>query len=234
MSLKINGTLFVVLSVALGIFVSCASSGKAKSFGPFTLQGMIYDRSGISVANAEILFNSRKVGISDFNGRFYIPRVIPGEHLLEVQKTGYESYSGTIAARSPRDIAYVSLVSKEDLCGMIQNALKERHWDLADEYTKRALAVDAEDVVIRFLAATVHAVPARRSRNIPEAVALLEGLLDDGFQEPVILLFLADLCEYDLKDYQNSLKYLERYLTVKDDETVRERLMRIQSFQAVE
>jgi hypothetical protein len=205
---------------------SCASSGKAKPFGPFTLQGMIYDRSGTSVANAAIFFEGRQVGLSDFKGRFYIPRVIPGEHLLEVKKTGYESYGGTIATQSPMDIAYVSLVSKEDLCEMIETALRERHWDLADAYANRALAVDSGDAVVRFLAATVHAIPARQTRNAPEAVALLLGLLEDGFREPVILLFLADLYEYELKDYQKSKEYLERYLRFKDDEAVRERLLR--------
>jgi hypothetical protein len=192
-------------------------------------EGMIYDRSGTSVANADILFNNRQVGKSDFNGRFYIPRVIPGEHQLRVRKTGYESYFGIIITRSPMDIAYVSLVSKEDLCVMIQNALRERHWDLADTYTKRALAVDSRDMVIRFLAATVQAIPARQSRNVPEAVALLEGLLNDGFREPVILLFLADLYEYDLNDNENSQKYLSQYIHIKDDEIVKERLKRVQN-----
>jgi hypothetical protein len=123
------------------------------------------------------------------------------------------------------DIAYVSLVSKEDLCEMIETALRERHWDLAETYANRALAVDAGDAVVRFLAATVHAIPARQTRNVSEAVALLLGLLEDGFREPVILLFLADLYEYELKDYQKSKEYLERYLRFKDDEAVRERLL---------
>jgi hypothetical protein len=226
MSLKSSLALFATLSAAALLFVSCASSHKAKSFGPFTLQGMIYDRSGTSVANAVIMFNGEQAGVSDFKGRFYIPKVAPGEHALEVKKAGYESYSGTIAPQSPMDIAYVSLVSKENLCEMIETALRERHWDLADTYAKRALVVDSGDLVVRFLAATAHAIPARQSRNIPEAVSLLLGLLEDGFREPVILLFLADLHEYELNEPQKSRDYLERYLRLKDDESVRKRLER--------
>jgi hypothetical protein len=165
-------------------------------------------------------------GRSDFKGRFYIPKVIPGEYVLEVRKTGYESYSGSIAPQSPMDIAYVSLVSKEDLCEMIETALRERHWDLADTYAARALAVDSEDLIVRFLAAAAKAIPARQSRDVPQAIALLTSLLEDGFREPVILLFLADLHEYELNDYEKSREYLARYLLLKDDETVRERLRR--------
>ncbi|MDR1098865.1 MAG: hypothetical protein LBL28_00140 [Treponema sp.] len=72
----------------------------------------------------------------------------------------------------------------------------------------------------------VHAIPARQNRNAPEAIALLLGLLEDGFREPVILLFLADLYEYELKDCQKSKEYLERYLRFKDDEAALERLLR--------
>jgi hypothetical protein len=59
MSRKSKPALLAALSIATVLVFSCASSGKAKPFGPFTLQGMIYDRSGTSVANAAIFFEGR-------------------------------------------------------------------------------------------------------------------------------------------------------------------------------
>jgi hypothetical protein len=220
--LKTNRVLGMALMIFIFCFASCAGFKKGIA-DSFTMQGMIYDRSGAAVGNADVFIDEKYVATSDFNGRFYINYFRAGVHSIKVSRESYEEFLADITVLSSVDVLYISMVSRDDLCQMTETALREKEWGQADAFAVRLLQVAPQDPVVRFLIATVYAIPLRSDRKIKESIDILEKLLVDGFTEPVVYLFLADLYEYDIKDNDKALAYLEEYRKLKEDNTQIER-----------
>jgi predicted Zn-dependent protease len=110
---------------------------------------------------------------------------------------------------------------------MTETALRERRWGEADGLAARALLVAPRDPAVRFLAAAAYSVPLRMERKSRESITILETLLSEGFQEPAVYLFLADLYEYEEKDYEKALDNLEKYRRLKDDRELEDRYQRL-------
>ncbi|AEJ61832.1 hypothetical protein Spith_1571 [Spirochaeta thermophila DSM 6578] len=202
--------------------LSCVSGPQMEE--SFVLQGMVYDRAGNPVTDAVIEIEGKQMGVSDFNGRFYIPGMVPGTYTVGVQKEGYLPYEGTVAIRSHTDVLYVGMVSWEDLCRRAERALQEGRWGEAEQAISRALEIKPDEPLVRFLAAVVCAMPARPERRPDRAVELLEDLLSEGYREPAIYLMLADLYEYDFKDLVKAEERLSQYLSLKQDTEAENRL----------
>lgn len=210
------------LLMGITALLSCVSGPEMEE--GFVLQGMIYDRAGNPVTDAIIEIEGKAMGVSDLNGRFYISHMAPGTYRVKVQKEGYLPYEGTVAIRSHADVLYVGMVSWEDLCRRVEQALQEGRWGEAEEAVSRALEIKPDEPLVRFLAAVVYAIPARPERRPDRAIELLERLISEGHREPAIYLMLADLYEYDVGNLVKAAEYLSSYLSLKDDAKVRERL----------
>jgi hypothetical protein len=207
----------IALLLGCLLVFSCASTPVREEPPRMVLQGMVYDRSGMPVAEARIGLDGAAAGVSDINGRFTIAEVSIAPHDITVAKDGYEGYAGRVTPASPVDVSYISLVSKTDLIGFTQEALRAKRWGEADAFIVRALAVAPQDPAVRFLAAVGYTVPGRPEMKVDAALAILNSLMSDGFDEPPVLLLAADLYQYEKGDMDRAKALLERYLKKNGD-----------------
>ena len=61
-----------------------------------------------------------------------------------------------------------------------------------------------------------------------QAISLLQRILVRGQRAPAVLLSLADIYQYRLKDPQQAILFLKEYLRAEDDPDIRARLTELQ------
>jgi hypothetical protein len=224
--LRFSARLSAVLIAFL--FAACAS-GPSKitrdiDYGKVDLNGMIYSKEGLPVQNARLTVDNGMTVLSDFHGRFTFIGLTAGEHAISVTCPGYERYDSVFTFTSPTENLYVSVTSYDELLAAAEKALQEKKWASADSLTARAIAVEPATARGLFLKACALAAAQRTDRDPEQARAILLALAPDARSKPEILLFLADLCQYDLNDAPSAATYLTQYLALKGDTVAEERL----------
>jgi hypothetical protein len=193
MAKKTMNAKLAAVSLALGaLLFACASTPK-KSYEPFTLAGMVYDRSGTPVNGMEIRLGEAKSVLSDYSGRFGFADVIPGDYVVKTKKEGFEPYTATLSISSPSQVLYLSVLSITDLLDLAEDSMRGSKWEEADRMIDRALAVDPKDAEARYMSAAAKATPFREKRDPAEAIAILETLAREGFMDAPITGLLGDL-----------------------------------------
>jgi hypothetical protein len=213
---------------AAGLIVSsCATFGTADpaEFDAAPLLGMVYDTVNQPVAGATVTVGQEPAGMTDIGGRFVLAELSRGEHEVAIQKTGYETTAVRVSFLNRTQVLYVKLVSFDTLLERAESALDRRKWVDAKEYLDRAGAIDPEDPLLRFS----RAILAYRRDRFDETIALLRGLVDDGYRESAVYLFAADTYQYKLRELAEAQEMLRRYLDRVEDREVRERLEALMS-----
>lgn len=205
---------------------SCASSGPAGGkagwigAGPASLNGMIYDYESRPVPDAEIRVDGMTATRSDINGRFALGPLGFGSHELAVTKPGFERTILELRYSEATQIVYVKIRSAKQLLDAAEKEAGKREWAKSIEYLDRIDAMGERDPLARYLRAIVRA----RQGEAREAKAILESLLADGYDEPYVHLFLADLLQYPLGDERAAIEHLERYVKSRYDPEAEGRL----------
>ena len=210
------------MACLLLLVTSCASQ-KARDplvFEAAPLFGMIYDAGNQPCAGVRIEIDGTPGPQTDIRGRFVIPDLARGDHLLIARMAGYEDLVANISFVSRADVLHLQMTSFNQLLEMAQAALGELRWSDAEGFLKRAGKLDATDAVLRYLLA-VHAFKTGR---FTEAATCLEAIKSAGQPEAAVLLFLADIYEKYLDDVQEAATNLEAYLRIRDDPEQRRRL----------
>lgn len=227
--LKSNGVFLRLIGLlTLPLILSCVSSGKKNvsdvDYGQVSLNGMIYNQEGLPIKNVTLTIDDSFVTSSDYNGRFTFPDIALGEHTVATSCQGYEAYSTKFYLSRPSEILYISLRSLEAILSLTEKFMDSRDWIQADSCITRALAIQPLDLRTRYLQASLYATKQRKDRSPDKARAILSTLLLDGYSNPSIYLFLADLYQYDYSDNKKAVEYLESYLKQKNDSVIEKRL----------
>ncbi len=217
----------VVALLLLAItLVSCASQNLADPnvFNKASLFGMIYDEDNQPCPGVKLSVDGSsdpKTGsISDIRGRFVIPELARGEHMVVARKEGFEDLSVEVLFLNKTDVLFLRMVSFGQLLTSAEKALEERKWEEAEGFLFRAEKLDPGDGVLLYL----RAVRAYKVGMWDEAATFLNGVLGKGIKEPAVYLFLADLYERKLAEPQKAIKNLEEYLGMRADEETQKRL----------
>jgi len=208
------------------LLAGCATGGSdARAFEKAPLFGMMYDEENQPCAGVKLAvdgaMNQKDTGlVTDIRGRFLLPDLARGEHVLVATKEGYEPLRLKIVFLNRTDVLFLRMVSVGQLLAKAEKSLEERKWDEAESLLARAEKLDAGDSALCFL----RAVKAYRTGEFTAAVDLLNGILDKGVKEPSIYLFLADIYQENLDDPRKAIEYLDAYLSRRADSDAEKRL----------
>jgi len=211
----------IVLGLAAALIVSCATTDRdAYAFEDADLHGMIYDHANQPIAGAQIIVAERRPEITDLSGRFVLPDLPRGSLSMIAIKEGHEPLAATIEFLDRTQVLYLKLWSLADLVERAASELEQGRHAAASQSIDRALAVDANDPAVRFLAAAV----LHQTDGAAAAAAALTALASDHPNLPHVHLFLADLHQYELDEPALAAQHLSMYLALRYDREVERRL----------
>jgi tetratricopeptide (TPR) repeat protein len=195
---------YLVLSLVLIFFVlPMSGSCKTAEFGfrVTDVHGMIYDFSNRPVGYCEITLGKKLKSTSDINGRFSLPKVALGNYALEINKTGFESYSEEVTIRERGQVIYIRLPSQNQLLDLVDEALVSNNIPAASELAERAYRIDPNSVETLFYLASIKF----RQHDYDAAIAFLENAKSLGSKDQYIEKFILQLKE--LQDEKNQKEF---------------------------
>ena len=210
-------TLFLFL-----LFGACQTpaEGTLSHFEAAPLLGMVYDAGNRPVSGAQLTIDGEPGPETGVNGRFVIPELERGHHMVVVEKAGHERLEVELEFISRTQVLYVRMTSLDHLLEEAERAIESRAYGAAKALLDRASALDPGNATVRYLSAIRAYVSEEHSR----ASTLLEEMIDDDLAAPHVHLLLADVYQHGLRDLEAAVRALESYLERQGDERVRERL----------
>jgi tetratricopeptide (TPR) repeat protein len=216
-----------LLIVPQAILCSCASGGKRNTktytlseFSTSPLYGMIYDFENRPCSDASVVVDGREGPRSDINGRFVTHPLSKGEHLITISKEGYETVSLAFDFTRKSQVLYVRIISFGQLLKELEIAIENGEWVEADTLIERAEQIKNDDSVEQYLKALLF-----NSRGSSErAIGILQGIIDQGYHEPYVYLTLADIYQYQQKNREKAVFYIEEFLKLKRNREAEKRL----------
>jgi hypothetical protein len=213
---------FLIISMVV-LLCSCASVPKTKHKSQ-ALYGMIYDRDNRPVSNAHIYVNGKYQASSDILGHFIISPIKPkARYAIRAVKPEWEEIETDVSFMDPSHVLYLHMFSGDQLLAEAEAALGDKDWNGAEVFLSRALAAGAETLPAGYL----RAILARGREQYAEAQAILKTLTETEKKTSYLWLFLADLCQYHLDRPEEAGEYLAKFLALRHDADVEQRLKKL-------
>jgi len=219
-----NETNSFIIVLLLPLVLSCSTTvvDDFSSFKRATLMGMVYSSRSIPCAGAVLRVNDEKrTYTADINGRFVIPDLKRGRHLLDVANDGHEPEVITLDFSDRRQILYIRLISNESLLSWAEEALDELRWKEAEDFIMRSLAIEPENTQALTLLGALY----YRTERFEDSLEQWHTLIEKGHRSPYLYLLIANTYEYGLESPKEALPWLERYLESHEAPEVRARLL---------
>ncbi len=220
---------FYLPAIALLLLAGCASqktqTGKELNFKTADIHGMVYDTENRPCQGAKINLDGEAgiTVISDVNGRFTLPHISGGKHTVTTKKTGFENEVFDFEYTSRKQVLYIRLISLDTLLSNAEKALDALEWQWAEDSLTRAAVIDPDDS--RYL--LLRGALSYRLDNPKTALEYWLRLHSKGHRDPYLYLIIADAYQYGLDSPGDARIWLEKYLSSRDDEEVRERLREV-------
>jgi predicted Zn-dependent protease len=216
--MKRNQCALIIVTVVL--LFSCASGPKTKHKSQ-ALYGMIYDRDNRPVSNAAIYVNGKYQASSDIQGHFIISPITPkAQYAIRAEKANWEGVTAAISFMDPSYVLYLHMFSGDQLLAEAETAIENKNWDEAETFLSRASTAGAETLPVEYL----RAILACGRGQYETARSILALLTETEKNSPYLWLFLADLCQYYLPNTGEAREYLARFLALRYDADVEQRL----------
>ena len=207
------------------VLASCATNAGVLEFDSAPLFGMIYDDDNQPCSGATLTLDGHAGPVSDIRGRFVLPDLSRGSHVLSVKKEGFETLEMTFDFLNRTDVLYLRVVSFTQLLSKAEQALRDRKWDQAEAYLGRAEKLDSKNSVYLYL----RAIDMYKTAKFPQAIDALNAIVAKGDTDPYVYLFLADIYQKDLNDSAKAAESLQAYLSKRDDPDVEKRLQELKA-----
>jgi hypothetical protein len=194
-----------VMAIAIFLFAGCASLKQTQP----VLNGMIYDFENEPVTQVQLSVKNGPKTTSDIYGHFRIPDLLDKTtYEITFTKKGYETRIVQLEYFDVSQILYVQLYSAEQLLSLAEKSVSSRDYAAASGFLDRAEAAGGSPVAVGYMRAVVSYSKA----DWASSVAILNDLLDKGYTESYLYLFLADLYQYKLVDTEKAKKNLGLFL----------------------
>ncbi len=206
-------------------FLSCSTMPKDNplDFSEAPFFGMLYDHTNHSVSNADILVDGEKRAVTDINGRFVVINLGKGSHTITVCKEGYETLVAPVGFFNRTNVAYLKIISVEQLIETALAFMDSRKWEDASECITRVERIEKDNVLALYLRAAL----SYMKREFTAAELCLKTILELGYDDAYVHLFLADLYEYELLLPLSALEHLQRISDTAFDNEIEQRTIRL-------
>jgi len=212
---------FTAVSVPAAMFLGCVSTSDQNSFDVAPLFGMVYDLGNDPIPSVSVrLDGTSPVVTSDHSGRFVLPRLRRGVHVVELTKKGFEPSTQTIDFQDQSQVLYVRMISAEQLLVRAADAVELQQWACARRALERATRVEPANSAAAFL----FAILELRTVSPTAAKERLLTLLESGAEARAIYLLLADIYQNQLHEPKLAREALEGAQRISSDPVVAERL----------
>lgn len=204
-------------------FILCSCISGPSSTDKFLLaplNGKIFDYDNLPCSGVLVTVNNTMKVKSDINGRFFIPSLAKGSHNFVLTKENYEVLEFTFDFINKNQVLWIKMISLDQLIRQIEAKLDEKDWDEAQKLIVKAQKINPEHSIVLYLASILYI----NTKDFDKALELLLKITEFGENEPVVYLTIADIYQYNLEDPVKALKYLEKYVSLKYDETADKRI----------
>ena len=205
--------------------MSCKSA-KKNVVQKQVLRGMIYDWANTPIGSVELTLTSStdskfsKTVFSDMTGRFDFGYILPGSYTLTGYVADYEDIYENFNFIDSRQILYIRTASNTQLLEKAYEALGENKFDEAESYIKRANELKHSDMKTLFYEALLNF----EKGNFDNALRILSLLEKKDASNIAVLIFAADIYQYEKKDSITALKYLKKAALFSDDSEIQKRI----------
>lgn len=195
------------------LLASCSSWVETNKFIAASLNGKIYDMDNTPCPNVKIYVDGNLKTMSDINGRFTLTELQQGDHILKFEKEDYKTEIVDISFLNKNQVIFQRLIYIEQIIKEVEMALDKKEWKKAGILLSDALRINPRNPIVNYLYGLFY-----YKLNKPEqAIEFLKTVLDIGYEEPIVYLTLSNIYEMKLKDLEQAVYYLQKYLDQKDD-----------------
>lgn len=217
--MKFQNKVFILFTCIA--FLSVLSSCKTNEVNTAILNGMIYDADNKPVANAKVSVWGSETTTTDVYGHFTFSDLLPDEkYEIHLSKTGYEPQVVNFTFNTISSVMYIRMYSINQLLSLAEDSIKKMDYDTAKQYLDRAETINSNKASISFLRAVIQ----YRLKKYGDAEQTLLTLLEEGYTEQSVYLFLADLYENELTDITKAEEALKQALSINYDPNIESRL----------
>jgi hypothetical protein len=211
-----------LLPLFLLVIVTGCPSGPpvADNFISAPLNGKIFDHDNLPCSDVIITVDNFTKVKTDINGRFTIPSLTRGNHVIVCKKESYEDYTITYNFLNQNEVLWLKMISQEQIIRQIKEKFNNKQWDETESLFQRASKINPDDPILLYLTSILYL----HKGEIDDACEVLLAIIDKGYTEPVIYLSLADIYQYKLDDPSNALLYLEKYSALIHDDNIEGRI----------
>lgn len=179
----------ITFSLIIFLLLSSCKSYKHVDVSDFTeapLFGMVYGPDNRPLADVAITLNDIHVSTTDIEGRFIIPSVPKGQHIMISSKEGFETIISTLIFNNRTQVVHILMLSKYNLFELMISNLREGRLDKARETADRIIKIEPEDPEFLYLFAILEYLSGEKE----EALKKLEQLKRKGIDSEYINHFL--------------------------------------------
>lgn len=215
--------LLLLATMAAIALLSCATTARKREKLP-PLYGTIFDQENKPVPSVELFLDGSYAATSDVHGRFSLLSVKKtDEHIVVARCAGFEPVELRFTYTDATQVMYISMFSADQLLSSAERSIRDKNWAEAEAFLVRAEKNGADPLYCEYL----RAVFAVHRNDTEKAKETLLKLIDQGHAKPHVLLFLADIYEYHDNDVENAREYLRRFLQLRSDIEIEQRLRRL-------
>ena len=217
--MKLDKTVILFIAALAIASTGCQSmqSGKKQSM----ISGMVYDLDIKPVTEAIVVLNGKIIATTDINGHFSISGLTQNAlYSIAFNKQKYEPVEMTFTYTDPAQVIYVNMSPGSQLIAMAEKSLKASEWQKTAKYLDRAEKSECDQVESAYLRASLQ----YRQKEYGKAYEIIVKLIESGEDDPNILLFAADICQYKMNDVANARLYLKKFLSITYEPDVESRL----------
>lgn len=218
----------IVILATLLILTSCQSSQFLRYRGSkyYPVIAKVFNGQLKACEGVEVTLidedGKTQVAYTDVTGKALFSKVKLGSYIVEMKKEDYEFVRFTFELQRPDQSLYGRLYSFDTLINECQTLMDEHKWDEALTYIDRAEQIGSDDDITTFLKAVIF----WKTNKILEASIILEQLYEhDVLMPEPMLLFLADIYQYDLENFDLAKEKLEILYNQNSNEDIRQRLL---------
>lgn len=200
------------------LFLTCRSVDK-NTFSNFTeapLFGMIYDTESLPVVGAELVLDDKDTALTDINGRVLFGAVSRGEHLIVINKEGFEEARMVLNFSNRDQVLYSTLISLRNIIANLESSLKVGDILEARSLLDRASIINPDDIRLRYLK-VVYLSDNMKYKEAFEEIVLLRKLFQD---DPSLIMTQAKILFYGFNKKSDAVELLMSFPLVNSTEEI--------------